>query len=253
MASNRTQYFSGNGDVYFAEKNELGRPEGGLIFLGNCKSLELSPSVETEEHNETSSGLGAVDEVFERNPKIEISGSFCNFTQENLDLYMYGKSLTVPAATVTGEVQKAYLGRNILLDRPIDGNLTITDVGGATTYTSGQDYLQRKTNIIYLPNTGSTIANGQEVELNYDSPEYRNNTAFTVLNTNKYLVFDGLNRTGTKQKVRVEVYKCRFNPASALPFINDSFAEYEISGMGLFDNCFESDEQFGAFMRVINI
>lgn len=253
MASNSTQYFSGNGDVYFAEKNELGRPEGGLVYLGNCKQFTINPQVDRKEHRETSSGLGSIDEIFEDNNRLEVSGTFCNFSPENLDLYLYGKSMTVPAATITAEAQKAYLGRNILTDKPIGSGLTVTDAGGATTYVAGTDYLQRKSNIIYIPNTGSAITDAQDVELNYDSPEHRNTTAFTKLNTNKYFVIDGLNRAGSKQKVRIEIYKTRLDPTAALELINDDFAEYELSGMGLYDNCFENDEQFGAFMRVINI
>ena len=42
VLAEETQYYSGQGQVTYAERNAEGQPEGGLIFLGPCdKSVQF--------------------------------------------------------------------------------------------------------------------------------------------------------------------------------------------------------------------
>lgn len=242
--------FSGQGKWSFAERNELGEPLSGFTFLGDCSKLELKCTVDRKEHNEHQSGFNGVDNVFEAAQKVEMNFTLDEIIQEALNLYIYGNTQQVAAATITAEAKKLFLGKEVPTDFIPDGNVVVTDTGGATTYTLGTDYKIGKTGMIYVPTTGSNITDEQDVELNYQSKDERVSTAFTQQNKSYYFRFDGLNRANDGREVVIEVYKGRVNPAEMIDVINDDFATYTINGMALYDSCHVDDDKYGAYFKI---
>ena len=53
-------YFSGQGRVYIGARDEVGNPQG-LVYVGNVPELKVSLSVETLEHQESTSGQRLTD------------------------------------------------------------------------------------------------------------------------------------------------------------------------------------------------
>lgn len=239
-----TEYFSGQGQVTYAERNASGTAEGGYIFLGDCSSLEVKTTVDREEHNENQTGRNAVDAVFERNQKCEFNGTFGGFDSKNLDLYVYGNSQEVPAATITAEPIVAAVGRRVPLQRM---PTTFTSLGSLT---EGDDYfIDLGTGMIAFPPTGGAT-DGNSYNANYEAAAETLTTAFTDLNRYRILRFDGLNRASDNKPVIIEVYKARFDPAEMLALINESFAEHTLNGTALYDPLYANDAAFGGFMRV---
>lgn len=244
VLAEQTEYYSGQGQVTYAERNELGRPEGGLIFLGDCSQLETKVTVDRKEHNESQTGRGAVDAVFETAQKVEFNGTFGGFDSKNLDLYLYGSSQELESAVITGEEIIAYRGRRVPLSRmPI----TFDSLGSLV---EGEDYLiDLGTGMIRFPET-SSVTDETVYTVNYEAAPERLTTAFTTPNTYKYLRFDGLNRGSDNVPVIIEVYRARFDPAEMLALINEEFAEYTLNGTALYDAVNDVDPIYGGFMRV---
>ncbi|MEL6493564.1 MAG: hypothetical protein AAFQ41_00390 [Cyanobacteria bacterium J06623_7] len=249
----RTQLFSGQGKVYIAKRNELGFPdEDGFEFLGNCTKLMTKAEVQVVKHNETQTGKNSVDKRFEKAQEVKIESTFDEIRKAALERYLYGSTQEVAANTVTAEGLKAKLGREVPIAQIPDQSTTpvsITDTGGATTYTLGTDYVISPTGMVRFPETGSAITDGQDLEINYEARAERITTAFTSDNEDFYLRFDGLNRAEDNAPVVIELYKSRFDP-SGLEAINDEFATYDLNGDVLFDECHVEDSLYGGFMRI---
>ncbi|MEM7756566.1 MAG: hypothetical protein AAF298_00340 [Cyanobacteria bacterium P01_A01_bin.40] len=246
----RTQYYSGQGKVSFARRNALGRPdEDGFIFMGNCSKLMTQAEVEVVKHNESQSGNNAVDKRFEKATEVMIEGTFDEIRREALNRYLYGTTHDIAAATITAEPIKAKLGSQIPLAQIPDTFTSLTDVGGTTTYQEGNDFVISPTGMISFPATSSAITDGQDLEANYQGKAERLTTAFTSDNEDFYIRFDGLNRADDNKPVVIEMYKSRFDPAS-LEAVNDEFAEYELKGDVLYDDCHADQELYGGFMRI---
>ena len=244
-------HFSGQGRLSFAERTELGRPASGFTFLGDCSKLDIKCQVETKEHKEHQSGQNGVDNTFETNQKVELEFTLDEFIEEAVNLYVYGNSQVSTAATVTAEATKLYLGKEVPTAFMPDGDVIVTNVGGATTYVLGTDYKIGTTGMIYVPTDGSSAINdGDDVELNYLSRDERISTAFTELNKPYFFRFDGLNRAHDNKPVVIEIYKGRMNPAEMVDIINEDFATYNLKGMALYDPCYVDDSTYGAYFRV---
>ena len=247
--SDPTLLFSGQGVVQIADRTELGRPKG-FLDIGNVSALEFEPQVEREEHKESRTGSNFVDAVFEHSQSVNVTMTCDSFDIENLKLYLYGTSEAIAASTITDEAIIAYPGRKVALASMNPLTFTsLTDDGGTTTYTEGTDYaVNLKTGMLTLPSTAS-FSEGDILRANYSAGAENLAAAFTRLNTYLYLRFDGLNRASDGKEVVIEAYRVRFDP-SQLPVINESFAEYELSGMALYDNLNADNSQYGGFMRI---
>lgn len=246
----RTELYSGQGRVSIARRTELGRPnDDGFSFLGNCPKLMTNAEVEVVKHKESQTGKNAVDNRFEKAQEIMIEATFDEIIEEAKNRYLYGNTVQVAAATVTAEPVKAKLGREVPISQIPDSFTSLTDVGGATTYVLGTDYLISPTGMITFPSTGSAITDAQVLEANYTAKAEKLTTAFTATNESFYLRFDGLNRASDDAPVVIEMYKTRFDPSS-LEAINEEYAEYELKGDVLYDACNADQALYGGFLRI---
>lgn len=244
---NRRAFFSGQGKVFFGRRDAMGKPVA-LYEVGVCDKLETNATVDVVEKQETETGKNATVARFEKMTKIELNFTLCELRRKNLELFLHGKSLDVAAATITAEPLKATLGAGAMLAKMVGSFDSLTDVGGANTFAEGTDF-NRHNNIIQFPSTGSAITNGQDLEANYEAQAESINTVFTAPNYYSYWVFDGLNRADDDSPVIIEMYKARFDPTS-FPIINEDYAEYELKGNLLFDDCHADKEEYGGFMRI---
>lgn len=247
---NRREFYSGQGRVYFARKNELGRPDdNGLIYVGVCNELITEAKVDVKKKQESETGKNAVIARFETAQEVAIQAKLCEIREENLNLFLYGTSQRLATATVTEEAIKAKLGREVPLSRMVENFTSLTSDDGTTTYAEGTDYIVRPTGLIVFPSNGSAIADGEALKANFKAKPERITTAFTEDNFYSYWRVDGLNRGSDNKPVVMEMYKARFDPTK-LDIINDDFADYDLSGDLHYDDCFADDSLYGGFMRI---
>ena len=114
QVADNTRLYRGQGQVFLA-KRVSGKP-AGLEFIGNVSELTLNPQTKKIEHMESQTGNNSVDKAIERGLKVEMSMTIDSMASENLARMVFGKLTIEAAATVTGEVQIAYPGKNILLN-----------------------------------------------------------------------------------------------------------------------------------------
>ena len=250
QVADNTRLYRGQGQVFLA-KRVSGKP-AGLEFIGNVSELTLNPQTEKIEHMESQTGNNSVDKVIERGLKVEMSMTIDSMASENLARMVFGKLTTEDAATVTGEVQVAYPGKNLIVNNI---NLltfdSLTDAGGATTYVAGTDYevIDLAAGMIRILN--GAITEGQSVEANYTTGAQETVAAFGEPNTEYWLRFNGLNTAEENNPVIIDCFKVRFAPSQDVAVINDDdFATYQQSGDCLFDATQPVSGKLGRYFSV---
>ena len=91
-------YFSGQGRVYIGARDTVGNPQS-LSYVGNVPELKVSLSVETLEHQESTSGQRLTDLQLIKTKKGEFACTLEELVPVNLELALYGTTTQVTAGT----------------------------------------------------------------------------------------------------------------------------------------------------------
>jgi hypothetical protein len=256
FSEQETNYSLGQGKVFFAAINPITKlAEDKARFVGNVpeEGFTIAPTVETVQHNESITGKNRRDAVFYPKQSLTVTVRLENVDLENLTQAMFGTSLRLLEATVTDEVHTAYKRYSFSLNRPNVSSLTIMNPSGLIF---NQDYqVNFKTGEVFIPEN-SQIVDGSLVTVYYTAPPVNRITGYTDLNTEVWLRFNGLNMADKLNPIIVEIFKVRFNPASVLDFIKNSFpgTQLELIGEALYEPALETVSEYkGGMFRILQI
>lgn len=157
-------YFSGQGIVYVAERDESvtpARPEN-FIDLCNVPSLEISIDITKFEHKEAKTGQRAIDLTIVQEKNGTFTMILENINSHNLALAMWGTSSTIAAASIASEIVPIFdctdgevVGARHALDNmnvDPDGTNTVALAVTPTTWTTLTAYALGDTVIPVTPN-----------------------------------------------------------------------------------------------------
>lgn len=222
MADLRGAYL-GVGKIYLEDLDE----SKGLLFIGNCNSLnyEATPQ-EIEEQDYTTPG-GGLDSSVQRIQALNVNYNARHFNKANMARAIYGGSTEVAAGTVTGETHTANPGAMILLANPGATMVVVKDQAGTTTYVENTDYA---INAAGFPEIieGGTILAGSTIKVDYAYAKHVTIQALVKSGKRFKMVFIGLNEARSGKPVVIEVFKVNHSPAS-LSFIGDEFQGMEFT------------------------
>lgn len=108
--------------------------------------------------------------------------------------------------------------------------------GAGIVATVQYDYkINLKTGVIdFYPNAGFT--EGDYLRANYTAGTSEKIAAFTAINRDVYIMFEGLNTAENDSPVVLTVYKVRLDPAESWQFIGDEWANFTVKGTVLYDS-----------------
>lgn len=107
---NVDEYFSGQGIVLIAERDENGNPMG-FEPIGNVSALTLSINTNTLEHKESKTGQRGTDLRLTTETTVSLSMTAENFIAKNLARVLRGTRNKVAGASVVDQPLAAYPGR----------------------------------------------------------------------------------------------------------------------------------------------
>lgn len=229
-------YYSGQGSLYVGARDVNGRPTG-LLPIGNVPSLELSIEITKFEHKESETGQRAVDLTLIQ----ELNGTFNmtleSISQQNLELAFFGSTVTATGAAITNEVVTIYPAvdgvyprttlRHVKLNSAVPAVLTDSL---SATMAIGTDYqIDYDLGEIWALAgwSGATLPDVGAIDYTYLT--HKRFQAFTTTVVEKYLRFDGIN-TVDNERVILDIFKARFDPAQAFPLINDEVSQLSLTG-----------------------
>ena len=246
-------YFSGQGRVYVGARDPSGHPLG-LNYVGNVPELKVSLSVETLEHQESTSGQRLTDLQLIKTKKGEFSCTLEELIPVNLSLALYGTTTAQNGGTVTAETlpSPVAVGNLYLLSKQNVSNLVIRD-SATPPKMFALEHLRLNAR------HGSIVFNDLTTDGPYTEPfqvDYAYGTATsTAMLTQplpeRWIRFEGLNTADGNREVVIDLYRVAINPAKELSLITDELLKFELSGQVLADTVRPANGELGQFGRLV--
>lgn len=222
MADLRGSYL-GSGMQYL---EDLDDPKG-LIFIGNCNSLDYEAATDEIEEPDFTTPGGGLDNSVQRIKSLSIKYNARHFKGANMARALYGSATDVAAGTVTGETHTAYKGALILLGNPGATDVVVKDETGTTTYVEGTDYTLDPAGFPLITEGGS-ITDASVIKVDYSYAKHVTIQALVTSGKRYRHVFVGLNEARSGKPVVIEVFIVKHSPSS-LSFIGNEFKGMEFT------------------------
>lgn len=241
--------FSFQGKVYLGERLPGGRP-GKLRWVGDAPTCNVALTTESESRRESYSGNRMTSATLQLGNDAELTLTLNWLSADNLALGLYGTVTSAIAGTVTAEALPADLveGDQIVLARAGVTDLVITDSTGTPATVDPGDYTLDPggSGVVTLNDVASYT---QPLKAAYSYAGGVDVTMFTAPAPERFLLLDGIN-TLDGSRVKLQLYRVKFNPASNIPAINDSFGQLELTGAVLYDAEAAADTALGGFGKI---
>jgi hypothetical protein len=246
-------YFSGQGRVYIGARDGNGNPQG-LNYVGNVPELKVSLSVETLEHQESTSGQRLTDLQLIKTKKGEFACTLEELIAVNLGLALYGTTTDQVSGTVTAEVlpNPVTLGSLYLLAKQNVSTVVVKDsTATPKTLPAGQYTLNAKHGSLALNDktTGGPYVEPFKVDYAYGAAQ--STAMFTQPLPERWVRFEGLNTADGNREVVIDLYRVAINPAKELSVITDELLKFELSGQVLADTLKPATGDLGQFGRIV--
>jgi len=246
-------YFSGQGRVYIGARDSNGNPLG-LNFVGNVPELKVSLSVETLEHQESTSGQRLTDLQLIKTKKGEFSCTLEELIAINLGLALYGTTTDQVSGTVTNETLATPMatGSLYLLAKQNVSSVVIKDSSPTPkTLPASQYQLNAKHGSLLVNDitTGGPYVEPFKADYAYGAAQ--STAMFTQPVPERWIRFEGLNTADSNREVVIDLYRVAINPAKELSVITDELLKFELSGQVLADTLKPAAGDLGQFGRIV--
>ena len=250
----KEEYFYGQGRVFLAPI--IAGILGMWRWIGDVSSLKLALEIEHVEHKESYSGQKALARSFPIGKTATLTAILHSLEIDNLALTLFGKSLSTPGSTVTGEVlpNNMKAGDIAMLAHQGVSNVAITDSAGGAATLDPKHYNvspHGTFELLSLPVPPPT----QPFKAAYTYAATKAVGMFTAPQPLVALRYDGINLAENGAPVVFELYRVGTDPLKELPFVTDgnSVAGMEISGGVLIDPTKPANGDMGQFGRIIQV
>lgn len=249
--------FSGQGPVFWANRDANGDPVAPFKWFGNAPSFEFGMAVEELTHKESYSGLRAIDARIDTELNSSVTLTVDDFKESNLELATRGEASALAGGTVTDEA--------VLSGAP-ELN-TLYAVKGATGRVSG---LVVKSNAVAVPTSQySWDASGVfqfndlsgvtgPITVTYTNAASRQLGVFKTAAPEIWVRMIGKNTAVNSttaptdfERIIVDAFKVRMSPAESISIISDEFNQLNFNGSALSDTTRAQSDPEGQFARFI--
>ncbi|EMA2618084.1 hypothetical protein QOT48_16910 [Pseudomonas aeruginosa] len=246
-------YFSGQGRVYIGARDTAGNPQG-LSFVGNVPELKVSLSVETLEHQESTSGQRLTDLQLIKTKKGEFACTLEELIAVNLSLALYGTTVEQTSGTVTSEAlpNPVTAGSLYLLAKQNVSSVVVKDSSATPkTLPAVQYSLNAKHGSLSITDktTGGPFVEPFKVDYAYGAAQ--STALFTQPLPERWVRFEGLNTADSNREVVIDLYRVAINPAKELSIITEELLKFELSGQVLADTQKSATGDLGQFGRIV--
>lgn len=240
-----TNYFSGQGIVYLAEKDTSGNLLG-YRDVGNVPELKLSFNTEVQEHKEARTGNRLIDLRLATDKSCTASITLDGFDPETLKTAMYAAVTTTAAGSATAESVTARLGKVVALSKIKVSTVVVKGTGAksAKTYVLDKNYTVSADNgSIYIMSAAEQtaasavdqIADADVLAVDYAYAAQTSTQAFKDSQKTYSLRFEGLNTADGNAPVVVTIPNFRPDPLKDLSLISGELQTFQMEGAALAD------------------
>lgn len=246
-------YFSGQGRVYIGTRDSTGTPQG-LEYVGNVPELKVSLSVETLEHQESTSGQRLTDLQLIKTKKGEFACTLEELIPTNLALALYGSTTNQRNGNVAAESlpNPVTPGSLYVLARQNVSAVVIKDSTLTPKILPPAQYtLNPKHGSLTILDKDSGGPYLEPFVLDYTFGAAQTTAMFTQALPERWVRFEGLNTANGNREVVIDLYRVAINPAKELSVITDELLKFELSGQVLADTLKPANGDLGQFGRIV--
>ena len=239
-------YYSGQGSLLIAERDEgTGKPKG-FLPVGNVPELTINIETSKLEHKESETGSRLTDLTIITEKKGTFEFKLENLSLDNLAMGLWGETAVVAGGTVavgspeTIAIDKFAVGKRYAMANPKVSTVVVKDSTGVTTYTTPADYTVDTNNGTITITQGGAIAlatasAGVNIKVSYAYAGHTKVYAFTQANPpTRWLRFEGIN-TVDNSRVVIDIFKAQFDPLTGYGLINTELGSVAMKGAVLAD------------------
>lgn len=240
-----TEYFSMQGRVYIGIRNADGTRDPAK-WVYDASVLEVSQTKDREERTESHSGDRGVAATMGGKRSLTFNLTLGQLNSDIAALAMDGVRVEVVGGSVVAEaIGDVEAGSVVALDYAATSNHALVD-GTAAPLVLDTDYtVDEALGVLTFLSTKAGVTD------DYDYAAHSLVTLGNSANQDHYLVFAGLNTVdGATQRCRGELYNLTLNPSETFGFIQDTFGDLSMSGIGKIDTVRQSDPKFGPYGRL---
>lgn len=247
--------YSGQGPVFWANRDANGDVVAPFKWFGNAPSFELGLATEELTHKESHSGLRAVDGRIDVELNANVTITVDDFKETNLELATRGEGSTLAGGVVTDET--------VLSGAPALN--TLYAVKGATGRVTG----------FSLEDNGSAIATSKyswdasgvfqfsdiaamtgPITATYTNAASRQVGVFKTAAAEIWTRLIGKNTAvtisgGDYERMIIDIFKNRLGVAETISMISDEFNQFTFNGSALTDPSRAQSDPEGQFARFI--
>lgn len=241
-----TEYFSGQGIVYLAEKDAVTGLPLGFRDIGNVPELKLSFSSENAEKKESRTGQRLTAIRVNTGNTATASITLDGFDAETLKTAMFASVANDAAGNVAAESATARLGLVVPLSKIKVSSVVVKGTGAksAKTYVLNKNYtINTETGSLYILTTAEQtaaaaadqIADGDVLAVDFAYAAQTKVSAFKGSQKTYCLRFEGLNTALDNEPVVVTLPNFRPDPLKDLSLISDDLQTFVMDGAVLAD------------------
>lgn len=244
--------WSGQGPAFWANRDANGDPIAPFKWFGNAPTFELGLATQELTHKESYSGLRAIDARITTETNATVSITVDDFKETNLELATRGSGSALATTTPTETVLSGAPELNTLYAVNAVGRVSgfsLTDNGSpisATKYSWDASGVFQFNDVAGMTGpiaaTYTNAAARQVGVFKTAAPEiwtrlYGKNTAVSV--------------GSDFERMIVDIFKNRLDPAETISLISDEFNQLQMKGNALSDTTRAQSDPEGQFARFI--
>jgi hypothetical protein len=245
MATTKTgfresQYFSGQGVLFLAERNATTGLPKTFNSVGNVSALSLGLETTDFDHKESQTGSRSIDLTLVQELNASLVMTLESIDRENLTLGLFGTGTDVALGTESNEQHTVTLNAWIRLDRINMNTLVVgSDATPTITYELGKNYeVDEEHGMVFFysdadqttKGAAANIANDAVAFCSYSFGAYTEVKGFTASSgVDKWAEFAGLNTADTSKPVQISVFKATSTPLAELALITDEVTQMEVT------------------------
>lgn len=235
----KSEYYSGQGQVLFAERNATTGKPFNAYAVGNAPALEITVQTTQVDHKEAMSGQRATDMTLLTEKSASFNITIESLIPKNLAMSFYGNMTDVEAGTVAAEVlvnESSANGGILILGHSQISDLVLTTTGGTPTPVPADAYIvdQEFGTVQWDPTFTPAIEGNVSAAYTFAAGQ-RLDALTSVQPPERYVRFHGIN-TIDDSLVLVEIPRAQFQPLQTYGLITEEIAQVQMTATILPDN-----------------
>jgi hypothetical protein len=246
--------WSGQGPVFWANRDANGDPIAPFTWFGNAPTFEFGMAVEELTHKESYSGLRAIDARIDTELNSSVNLTVDDFKETNLELAARGEASTLAGGVVTAEVvlSGAPALNTLYAVKGATGRVTgftLTDNGSPITSTK---YSWDASGVFQFNDIAGMTG---PIAATYTNAASRQLGVFKRAAPEIWVRMIGKNTAVNSgvdfERLIVDAFKVRLSPAETISLISDEFNTLAFTGSALADTTRAQSDPEGQFARFI--